>query len=271
MSQGIALMDPETVAANARAAVQVVAPGRLDDAPLRLAYLTALRDAQGSGLEIESAGPVFQLDLAAPVSVATIRGIGGKDVTAVEIGDTGRERLRAHLDAGFALLEEHDPDRAAVARLLVATLVVLRRPGLFSASAISALGAVAVNPAPEWEAIDFAETLLHESVHQAVFLDEMVNTLYGVDPKRLAADDALVLSAVRRTARPYDAALHAACVAVEVLWLHAGRDDAERVAQWSTGLTDSVAQLTERRHLLSAHGNEVLDDLERAVDAAPVA
>jgi hypothetical protein len=87
----------------------------------------------------------------------------------------------------------------------------------------------------------------------------MVHRLFLADTRRLSAEDALVVSAIRGVGRPLHLAFHAATVATELasFYAAAGRpDEAERLRGQ---VRSTLHELDGRRRFLSPRGERFLD------------
>jgi hypothetical protein len=83
------------------------------------------------------------------------------------------------------------------------------------------MGAIWLGLDPNDEISDYAALILHEYVHQCLFLEDMVRSIFIGGKTDLAVPDALVTSALRRTPRGYDKSFHSAFVAVTLSRLYA--------------------------------------------------
>ena len=258
----LSCVEPERVQSNMAAFVAAVGPDE-DGRSLRARFFNGLARVQRWKPPFRPDGePLIDFDLEHPEVQAALRDIVGPTPPAeVRIVGEERARLERDLRAGEDVLAAYDPAAAHSVRLLCGTVVVLRGEGVAGGSATGLIGTVWLFPDAGWGPARFAENLLHETVHNALVLDEMVNTFYDVDPEALAAEDALVTSAIRRVRRPYDRSLHAACVAVELIDLHDHQGNAAAAARMREGVAASTCELADKSHVLSAHGRDVLAEL----------
>ncbi|HEY6433886.1 MAG TPA: HEXXH motif-containing putative peptide modification protein, partial [Acetobacteraceae bacterium] len=65
-----------------------------------------------------------------------------------------------------------------------------------------------------WTIHNIALSYIHECVHNALFIEDMINGLFA--KQKYLEGDAQVISAVRQVPRNYDLAFHAGCVALEL-------------------------------------------------------
>lgn len=175
-------------------------------------------------------------------------------------------RIREHMHDGWKVLNEYDRNAVNLAESLVARFLFARKPGCGGASTGDMLGCVWLSPPAKWYSHDYAEAILHESVHQALFLDEMVQRVYSADPPTLAHEDACIVSAIRKESRPFDASFHAACVAAAIVDLYQFLEMPERVRSLLDGLRPSIKELTLKTGYLTDHGQQILHELKACVD-----
>lgn len=173
------------------------------------------------------------------------------------------QRAEALIDAGMALLQAWRPEVAASVRLLLHTVLVIDTDlgSCGGASNPMLLGMAWLRPGGRWGPEQVAESLLHEAVHQALFIDDAVEGIFS----DAAIDSAPeVLSAVRTVypssqepIRTFWAAYHAACVA---MWL--ARWSAHRALPLQQPLQDALRRaippLQQHRHLLLPRGQALL-------------
>jgi hypothetical protein len=176
--------------------------------------------------------------------------------------------IAKNLQHASLLLQRYCPELAQIFKDLVSWIIVIDKEEYFGGSFWYALGAIWISPHANWHVTDYAENLLHETVHQALFLDDMVRGLFAVSSSELSADSALVTSSIRRTKRPYDYAFHGAAVCVSLLDFHENCGDSAHAIELCTPLIGTLVELDEKRHFLSPRGGEVLEDMMQCVAAS---
>jgi HEXXH motif-containing protein len=179
------------------------------------------------------------------------------------------KRIIANLKAGLNVLKEYNQEAAQIAKLLVAGFVFAQKAGFAGGSVSSQLGIVWINPPASWTESDYAETLLHESTHQAQFLDQMVRGWYIVDAFRMAQPDAQVISPIRRVKRPFSLSFEAACVAVTLLDFHEQLYGSDRADDLCQSLVRTLVELSDRSQFLTEHGQQLLDEFNQTVLSSP--
>lgn len=177
-----------------------------------------------------------------------------------------------HMDAAFCQLQQagasvHGDFFAAISDMIA---VVVFSADFFGGGMSEGhnLGLVCLGMGErrEEEVVHFAETLVHETTHQALFLEDMLYRVFTNDARvSVSANPLKAYSTTRSTDRPYDVAFHAACVTatLEMYRSVAGRaessDDADVV---SADLERSVQDLDRLRgQALTSAGSAILDEL----------
>lgn len=156
-------------------------------------------------------------------------------------------------------LTDHAPDLAAGFTELIAALVISLRPRRAGGSSSGALGAVWLSPRSTWPVAKWVEILVHEFVHQSLYLDELVHGLFALPASELDAEPNRVVSAVRKVPRSYDLSFHAAYVAYVQRRLYArlGQADPKPVG----ALAATLDGLDRRAGCLTDHGRLRLREL----------
>lgn len=160
------------------------------------------------------------------------------------------------------------PADFAVYQQMVRRVVYAWRDEYSGGSVSSRIGWIWMSPQQGWDVSDYLENLIHEYVHNALFLEEMVHTLFSTSGANMAAPENRIVSAIRRVPRYFDQAFHAAGVALVLLEVaeNNGRFDTSRSIL--DGLLPSLDALKDRLDLLSPNGVRVLNEMiDRALKA----
>jgi hypothetical protein len=169
-----------------------------------------------------------------------------------------------------ALLEAYASSAAAVLRLLIGSILIARLDvdDILGSSHGDLLGTIWINPQTAWEGADYAEMILHEGVHQSLFLDEMVSTLFVRPPREMEDESSLVLSPSVGVPRPYDLAFHSSVVVTALADFYAALalPRPRRVEANLARLPVSIAGLRRRDDLLTGHGEGLLGLLESEIE-----
>jgi hypothetical protein len=186
-----------------------------------------------------------------------------------------RKIIRAGIMGGLELLRLLDPGLEAFVTLNTATIACVRVKRWRGGSASHLPGLTVMTPQPNWTVANYASCLLHETIHQSLFLEDRARGLFtrGIDWQ---ARELQVYSAIRRTRRPLDMTIHAACVAVGLMYFYhlCGAPDREQVnlrqlRRSMADITKTERRLREKgRVYLTEDGYALLEDL-RAFCAEP--
>jgi HEXXH motif-containing protein len=257
-------VEPERVEESTRALIAATGVGGG-----RLAYFEALNRIQSRPIRLDDveAPPrsVFEFEHSEDRRIVE-HFLEGETAGAAHLfGSQEREEIGGLLADASALLAEFDEGVPTMVEALVARVFFARKAGFGGASTADMLGCVWLSPPRGWEAVDFAEAIYHETVHQALFLEEMVHGVYTVAAKEMLSTEARVVSAIRREKRPFDASFHAACVAAALLDLYRELDRPERVGPLVEGLRPSVEEMAEKDAYLNENGRQILDRLQLSV------
>lgn len=197
----------------------------------------------------------------------------------LETGDVQSGDLFAGRDAtkeivavkeGLAMLQAFDAGSYRLARLLVNCFLLARKPLSYGGSRGDCLGVIWINPGKSWTVSDYAEIILHETIHQALFLDEMINSMFTCSPPRMSEPDALVLSAIRKTMRPYYLSFHAACVAYSLIGFYRWIGKFGKASRLRASVVETVKQLRHKDEFLTGHGKRLLSFMEANIEPPPI-
>jgi hypothetical protein len=175
--------------------------------------------------------------------------------------------IRAKLGCAIDEIGRYHDGASETLRLLVSGVLVIKTPSFGSLA--DALGTVMVGPGADWPVAEYAELLWHEVVHQALFLEDMINPLFSAEPAELSAPEALVDNPILATRRPYHLAFHGAAVAAALHELCAWQGERDRARQLGAALAASVDSLRAKPQYLTANGRSVLDEWHAIVQASP--
>lgn len=190
---------------------------------LKEAYLLFLRDFQSLS-QVSSGAELFLMDeeqeekLTAHFRKPSIlEDRGGEFSVSDRLDPISKKKKKQQVEDALKLIEKLSPDYKDIFDLAIHTLFFRDSEKSIGGSVKSCLGVIWANPSPSWDPIDVAEFLIHELVHNLIFLDEIRYQHY-VDYKELQRPENLVISAILEQERPLDKVLHSAIVGVEILW-----------------------------------------------------
>ncbi len=105
------------------------------------------------------------------------------------------------------------PDVHCLISNLIGTIVFLKQDGQAGGSVSSLTGLIWLNPSPDSTVVDYAVALVHEYVHNTIFLQDAVHGIFAY-PIDFEAPEFAVRSALLKVLRPYDKSFHSAVVAL---------------------------------------------------------
>lgn len=207
-------------------------------------------------------------DPLAPVACYFLEANGVTEAVVVSAAE--RPRIVAGVASGIEVIRNYSEDYASAVESLVGSVLAVRDRGFVGVSLSSQIGTVALNPLSTWTDDDYAEALLHEGIHQAQFLDQMIHDWFALAHTELDRPETRVLSPIRRQNRPLNLTLDAACVAtvlVDFLWW---RGATKRASEMHRALRVSLEGIRERDRFLTSRGRAILDNLSAVSVASPV-
>ena len=183
-----------------------------------------------------------------------------------------RQRAVALIEEAKRLLQEISPDLYFLITQLIGSVAVYRIPERDGGSVSCCIGLIWLSPQREWKVEYCAEMLVHEFIHNSVFLEDMVRGIMPT-PNLLDCDDALSISAIRQTRRPYDKAFHSACVSAGIMYYYhlLGQDAVAyrylpALARTLTDLTQRCESLLSKQLIvLTDNGRRLLGELNQFV------
>jgi len=169
------------------------------------------------------------------------------------------------------ILREVDADLHECIRATVGSFLMAKLRGFDGGSISSLVGAIWLGLSAERPPLDYAEIILHEYVHQCLFLDDMVNGIFLDGEARMAEADGLVTTAILKIKRGYDKGFHSAYVAATLADFYARLGMTSQVCDLLAPAQTTVSELKPNQsRFLSEHGCRRLDELDRWIeDHAP--
>lgn len=172
---------------------------------------------------------------------------------------SAREAIVQSLDE----LRRRLPGTAEAVQDLIVQFVITRpldrRHG---ASVSSVIGTIWLAPSPSWTPDTYVEAIVHEFVHNALFLEEAVHTLFTDEVLNTSTHAG---SAILGTRRQYDRAFHSAFVLLAVGRVAEAMGFDSPTLRHLTGLRSTVDGLAQGRDCLTPHGLDLLDELAASV------
>jgi hypothetical protein len=175
--------------------------------------------------------------------------------------DGERAHISGQLSDGLSLYRSVYPDHFQAFNETTTHLLFARQAGYGSGSVSNRVGMIWLAPSVDCQPIEYADNLLHEFLHQCLFLDEMVHTIFSGTSARLGQNDAKCVSAIRQERRGYDKSYHSAFVAFGLAKFYSALGNADRAVEFMTPLLLCLDDLAARERFLTGHGRELLQRL----------
>ncbi|MCY0111581.1 HEXXH motif-containing putative peptide modification protein [Pseudomonas monsensis] len=152
---------------------------------------------------------------------------------------------------------------------LIFSYLFANRSGYEGGSVSSRIGMIWLNPTETWSTYLWAENIVHEFIHNALFLEDMIHQVFPFGADIMAEESALRISAIRKTRRGYDKSFHSAFVSLGIINFYQAIGKAERAEKLIVPLVHCVEDLTRNERVLSAHGRALLVELaEKTINVA---
>lgn len=174
----------------------------------------------------------------------------------------GEQRLiRANVDKALRLIRLLDPNLHTLINELIGVFPCFRKPGFGGGSVSSLVGMIWLNPQPNWTVIDYADAIVHEFIHNNLFLEDMVHTIFP-DTGLLLREDALVTSTILKRKRPLDKAFHSAAVAIGLMYFYQLLSNYEKAISFTESLRQTVTELNGKiAEYLSPAGEAIVQGM----------
>jgi hypothetical protein len=185
----------------------------------------------------------------------------GEVSPSAEFPESSYPALQQQFQASLELIERNFPSIWPLFVELISFVILANKPGYDGGSISSRVGLVWISPKPDWTPNDWAELLVHEFIHNVLFLEDMSRCLFLAGTERLSEPDVASLSAIRRVVRGYDKSYHSAFVAYGLIRFHLTLGDDVRARKFLDPLTICVEDLASKSALVSDNGLSHLREL----------
>lgn len=171
-----------------------------------------------------------------------------------------QERIAHHIADAFSFIKAVDEDLHDAIRLMIGAIACIRREGS-SGTVSSMVGLLWLNPNPAWTVVDFAENIVHEYIHNTIFLADMVQKIF-TKPHWYAPKEALVVSAIKKYPRGINIAYHSLFVAMGLIIFLAKARQQARAVELTSGMKETLEGLREKAEgFLSPYAQESLESV----------
>lgn len=170
--------------------------------------------------------------------------------------------IKKNVEEASSFLYNYDPSVWKTIHMLVGSVLFAQPTHSVSASFGDTLGVIWLSPPNNWKIEDYAEHILHEGVHQALFLEEMIHRIFVTDPNALADADALITSAILKIKRGYDLAFHSAAVSCSLIDFYLRTNNFHKAYTFYDTLPITLQELRSKDKFLTSHGKIALREME---------
>ncbi|WP_239683735.1 aKG-HExxH-type peptide beta-hydroxylase [Staphylococcus epidermidis] len=175
-----------------------------------------------------------------------------------------QEEVTNRIQKALQLIKLLHSDLYDLIETIVGSFLILRKENFGGGSVSNILGLIWLNPQEDWSVIDCAEAIYHEFIHQSIFLDDMVNSIFP-DANACAEEDALVTSTILKRKRPLDRSFHAAGVSIGVMHLYYLLHDKEKSFQHYDDFKTTIDEINNKTQYLDEHGIYILKEFNKYI------
>ncbi|MEB3229394.1 MAG: HEXXH motif-containing putative peptide modification protein [Leptolyngbyaceae bacterium] len=162
---------------------------------------------------------------------------------------------------GINLFKELMPETFSIFQESISYILMGNRYGYGGGSISSRISLIWLAPSKEWSIEIWAENILHELVHNILFIEELVNTIFLYSVKKMAEPNAVVISAIRQTERGFDKSFHSAFVSFSIAKFYLLLGHTEKVKSILPALIVCLNELVTHNWVLTINGKNMLDEL----------
>lgn len=269
------ILDRKRVVSNMWIATTYISGRECTATDLKASFNDAISASLMTRLRTERGGVCIDFDNSDIVKLLVKNGLLTRDFVAagnhvISPSKQGlyRDKIRAALD----LIRELDPQLHSLICALIATVACYRIPDTEGGSVSSCIGLIYLSPNPVWSSEFCGELLVHEFIHNSLFLEDMVRGVFP-DYDLFDDEDALVTSTLRQTKRPFDKSYHSACVAVGLMYFHHLLGTAGKERDLIPRLQKTVQELEAcdrnlsrgGKLIITPNGRQLLEEIRRFV------
>ncbi|WP_235824965.1 aKG-HExxH-type peptide beta-hydroxylase [Bacillus salipaludis] len=175
-----------------------------------------------------------------------------------------REEVIYKIEKGLELIKILHPNLYSLIKRHFGTIYLAKRKGFGGGTVSSLLGLLWLNPPKKWSVIDYAEALYHEFIHNTLFLDDMVNSIFP-NPADCYLPEALTTSTILKKKRPIDRSFHAANVSIGIMHLYYMLGDKKKSRMYKEELSKTMSELNERKQFFGERGIEILNEMNKFI------
>jgi hypothetical protein len=177
-----------------------------------------------------------------------------------------RAGLHDLISSGLDAISAVSHDLRELIELTIGEIFLAREKGSDGGTMSSAVGLIWLNPRAEWGPRTTGENIVHEWIHNMLFLADMVGPIFAVDYVGLSAESAHVTSAILRRKRPFDRCYHSAAVAAGLVFFHTISGDLDKADALIAPTMRTVRELQDKPELMTQSGADLMRDVEHFLE-----
>ena len=238
-------------------------------AQLRSQYLSALSHLQSwTSIQWAPDGVAVTFDNPGAVADFIRREAWGQERPGQDrlFAEDQRAGLRDLIGSGLESISAVSRDLHELIELTIGEIFLARESGSEGGTMSSAVGLIWLNPRIDWGARKTGENIVHEWIHNMLFLADMVDPIFAVDYIGLSAESAHATSAILHRKRPFDRCYHSAAVAAGLVFFHTISGDKEEADALIEPTMRTVRELQGKPDLMTKSGSELLHEVARFLE-----
>lgn len=244
--------------------------------PSRATYLTAISRLQGPSVAWDStrAKPLISFAGSDTHVESVVRHImAAPDIKVLPVPPESQMKLRRSIEHGLASIANLDVEVSSAIDWCVGSFPCAFVDGIDGGSISSLIGVIWLGVEVDTEPAAIGELILHEYVHQSLFLEDMVRGVFVGGEQELAAPEALVITAIQKRPRGYDKGFHSAFVALSLARYWQALASADKAKAYFEPAKRTLEDLISKQGNLTPYGQELLKRLadEFAHDTSVIA
>ena len=177
-----------------------------------------------------------------------------------------RADLYELISAGLDSISAASPDLRELIELTIGEIFLAQEGGSEGGTMSSAVGLIWLNPSADWNPRRTGENIVHEWIHNMLFLADMVSPLFAVDYIGLSAESAHATSAILHRKRPFDRCYHSAAVAAGLVFYHTISDDPQKADALIEPTIKTVRELEDKPELMTSSGADLMHEVARFLE-----
>lgn len=263
-------LDTASIRSNMRLATACLLGHVPSNDALHSDFIRAVNVAQGTTIKARSDGVCLEFDNPELVSYLTRKDVFSPDETKDGqhlLPTPERSAVEANIRAAMRLIAEVSPNLHRTLSQLIGSIAVYKIPYRDGGTVSCCIGLIWLSPGEDWTIEYYAEMIVHEFVHNSVFLDDMVNGIMP-NPEHVTLPEAHAISVLRKTKRPYDKAFHSACVAIGLMYFYHRLGATEKALSYVDDIRRTAEELHQVEGRCRAAGVELLSDNGRDILAS---